>query len=258
MDDGRKLRPRPPSHAPPVKMRSRSPSHAPPAIRAMPRSRSSSNAPPVKKRRSLPPAAEAASCAPPPATALGHAPPQILKRVPSQKSDPVVSPYGPQILFFSQPRDASSQATNKEARQDRQRRPDKCTSPWQCRRRRPNKCPIVQPHATNKEADQDRHRRPDKRAIVQPQASTGDQQRMMRAKHAPSQPPWRSEQQLRVAMMRAKHAPTQPQAAAFVGRFNDVEDHRRAAAIKQRAAGDSHRLWLDKKYAKRKLKQYES
>ena len=44
----------------------------------------------------------------------------------------------------------------------------------------------------------------------------------------------------------------------FVGRFNDTEDHRRAAADRQRAAGDSHRLWLDKKYKKRRLKKYEA
>ena len=48
----------------------------------------------------------------------------------------------------------------------------------------------------------------------------------------------------------------------IVGRFHDVEDHRRAAAAKQRAealergATDSHRLFLDKKNQKRTAKQY--
>ena len=48
----------------------------------------------------------------------------------------------------------------------------------------------------------------------------------------------------------------------FVGRFNDNEDHRRAAAAKQRAEAlergvtDSHRLFLDKKRKQRTAKQY--
>ena len=174
-----------------------------PSIKAVPRSRPPVKAPPVKKQRSLPPAAEAACCPLPPATATKQAAAQILKRVPSQKSDPVVTPYGPQILFYSQPRNASSQAS--------------------------------------------------KRAVVQQQITNNES--------------FRETLKLRVAMMRAKHAPSQPQstnkafrqesllASGFVGHFNDVEDHRRAAAAKQRAAGDSHRLWLDKKNAKRNAKR---
>ena len=48
----------------------------------------------------------------------------------------------------------------------------------------------------------------------------------------------------------------------IVGRFHDVEDHRRAAAAKQRAEAlergvtDSHRLFLDKKRKQRTAKQY--
>ena len=41
----------------------------------------------------------------------------------------------------------------------------------------------------------------------------------------------------------------------FVGRFNDNEDHRRAAAAEQRSANDPHRLWLDYKRRKRTLKR---
>ena len=82
---------------------------------------------------------------------------------------------------------------------------------------------------------------------------------MMRAKHAAPQGAASALQNielLHIAQMRANQTSQlkadrlpQPRAVAYVGRFNDVEDHRRAAAANQRAAGDPHRLWLDKKYS---------
>jgi len=91
---------------------------------------------------------------------------------------------------------------------------------------------------------------------------------MMRAKHAAPQGTASASQNielLHIAKMRAnqtaKHkADTlhQPRTVAYVGRFNDVEDHRRAAAANQRAAGDPHRLWLDKKYAKRDTRRFKN
>ena len=113
-------------------------------------------------------------------------------------------------------------------------------------------------------------------AQFQPSAAANTKSRSNDGKAAidsilrPRPPSYAPPLKLRVAMMRAKHAAPQgaasalqniepqPRAVAYVGRFNDVEDHRRAAAAIQRAAGDSHRLWLDKKYAKRDTRRFKN
>ena len=53
----------------------------------------------------------------------------ILKRVPSQKSDPVVSPDGPQIVYCAETNDTRSQTKKKETNEDRSTGPEKQQTP---------------------------------------------------------------------------------------------------------------------------------